>query len=222
MMAPPRRSCAPEVPPIASHRLRPHRSVRQEIRDVAQISTARSNPIRNVQEPVVAEREGLERCAHAVRYRPKIVVCKASARPAMPPEFGHATSVLARRRRASRRSALERLTSRAGGADPPRYGRDLRRVRPPGGERRGVVRAAGPWRGRPRRLSRQELRHLLRHPVRRDARGKPGEIRLCSPTIMPGYRNRPDATAKAIVAGWYRLGMAAPSTTTFICSSPTA
>ena len=36
--------------------------------------------------------------------------------------------------------------------------------------------------------------------------GEAGEIWLTGPTIMPGYWQRPDATAEAIVDGWYRTG----------------
>jgi acyl-CoA synthetase (AMP-forming)/AMP-acid ligase II len=36
--------------------------------------------------------------------------------------------------------------------------------------------------------------------------GEPGEIWLTGPTIMPGYWQRPEATAEAIVDGWYRTG----------------
>jgi fatty-acyl-CoA synthase len=46
----------------------------------------------------------------------------------------------------------------------------------------------------------------------RDAEGKPlpngqaGEIWIKTPTTMLGYWNRPDATAEALVDGWYRSG----------------
>lgn len=36
--------------------------------------------------------------------------------------------------------------------------------------------------------------------------GAPGEIWIQSPTLMSGYWNRPDATAEALVDGWYRTG----------------
>jgi long-chain acyl-CoA synthetase len=39
-----------------------------------------------------------------------------------------------------------------------------------------------------------------------EVRGEPGELWLRGPNVMLGYWNRPDATAEAIVDGWYRSG----------------
>ncbi|WP_116613348.1 long-chain-fatty-acid--CoA ligase [Paraburkholderia unamae] len=36
--------------------------------------------------------------------------------------------------------------------------------------------------------------------------GAPGEIWIQSPTLMSGYWHRPDATAEALIDGWYRTG----------------
>jgi long-chain acyl-CoA synthetase len=36
--------------------------------------------------------------------------------------------------------------------------------------------------------------------------GQRGELRLRGPNVMKGYLNRPDATAEAIVDGWFRTG----------------
>ena len=36
--------------------------------------------------------------------------------------------------------------------------------------------------------------------------GEPGELWIRGPNIMLGYWNRPDATAEALVDGWYRSG----------------
>ena len=36
--------------------------------------------------------------------------------------------------------------------------------------------------------------------------GEPGELWIRGPNVMLGYWNRPDATAEALVDGWYRTG----------------
>ena len=36
--------------------------------------------------------------------------------------------------------------------------------------------------------------------------GEPGELWIRGPNVMLGYWNRPDATAEALVDGWYRSG----------------
>ena len=42
--------------------------------------------------------------------------------------------------------------------------------------------------------------------VRGPRRGEPGELWIRGPNVMLGYWNRPNATAEALVDGWYRSG----------------
>jgi long-chain acyl-CoA synthetase len=46
----------------------------------------------------------------------------------------------------------------------------------------------------------------LEDPARVLPVGEVGEIRVAGPTVMRGYRNKPEETARALVAGWFYTG----------------
>ncbi|MGA8547714.1 MAG: class I adenylate-forming enzyme family protein [Mycobacterium sp.] len=78
-------------------------------------------------------------------------------------------------------------------------------------ETHGAITISGQWIGPDRRSSVGRISPIVDVVVTDDdgrliPAGQVGEIRVSGPVVTPGYWNRPDETADAIHAGWFRTG----------------